>query len=288
MVVELRAAGRETVRRAAQAVRRRLEQVAAAEGCAAELRPLGTPDGARMDPAVIAALERVCERQGRPWRRLASGAGHDAGAMAAHVPAGMLFVPSADGVSHSPREHTGDALLVAGAQALLEGVLEVLDHERPAALGRLNSLPPDEAERELVACCASRRWAAAVTAGRPYPTARALRRAAADRWWALTAADWRDAFAAHPRIGAAASGEQAGVATASPETLAALAEGNRRYEERFGHLFIVRAAGRGAAEMLAQLRERLANDPETELRTAAAEQSAITRLRLERLLESRG
>jgi N-carbamoyl-L-amino-acid hydrolase len=288
MVVELRAARPETVDAAAQAVRRRLDEAAAAEGCTAELRPLGAHAGARMDPDVIAALERVCERRGRPWRRLASGAGHDAGAMAPRVPAGMLFVPSAGGVSHSPREHTDDGLLVAGAQALLEGVLEVLDHERPRALLRLDDLPPDEAERELLACCASRRWAAAMAAGRPYATARLLHRAAADRWWALTAADWREAFAAHARIGAAAGGEQAGIAGASQETLAALAEGNRRYVERFGHQFIVRAAGRSATEMLSLLHQRLGSDPEAELRIAAGEQADITRLRLERLLERGG
>jgi N-carbamoyl-L-amino-acid hydrolase len=285
MVVELRAAARETVGRAAEAVRDRLHQAAAGEGCTAELRPLGVSPGARMDPDVIAALECVCERQGRPWRRLPSGAGHDAGAMATRVPAGMLFVPSAGGISHSPSEHTGDALLVRGAQALLEGVLEVLDHERPDALRRLNELPDGEAERELLSCCASRRWAAAVTAARPYPTARALHRAAADRWWALAAEDWQEAFAAHPRIGAIAGGEQAGVAGATPETLAALADGNRRYEQRFGRVFIVRATGRTAAEMLDLLQRRLDGDPDTELRTAAGEQADITRLRLDRLLE---
>jgi beta-ureidopropionase / N-carbamoyl-L-amino-acid hydrolase len=285
MVVELRAASRETVDRAAQAVKLRLDRAAADEGCAAELRPLGTHTGARMDPDVIAALERVCDRRGRPWRRLASGAGHDAGAMASLVPAGMLFVPSAGGVSHSPREHTDDALLVAGAQALLDGVLEVLDHERPRALSRLNDLEPDEAERELLACCGSRRWGAAMTAGRPYPTARALQRAAADQWWALAAADWHEAFAAHLRIGDAAGGEQAGVAGASSETLAALAEGNRHYQDRFGRVFIVRASGRSAAEMMTLLHQRIGNDPETELLVAAGEQADITRLRLERLLE---
>ena len=151
-------------------------------------------------------------------------------------------------------------------------------------LQRLNELTQTEAERELLACCGSRRWAAVVSAGRPYPTARALQRAADQEWWALAEADWQEAFAAHPRIGATARGEQAGVAAAPPDTLAALAEGNRRYEERFGRVFLVRAAGRSAAEMLALLRQRLDSDPATELRVAAGEQAEITRLRLERLL----
>src|SRR5262249_27564495 len=120
--VELRAASPDTLDRAVAALRRRLDRIAAEGGCAAELDGRGTHPGARRDPGVVAALEQVCERQGRPWRRMVSGAGHDAGVMAARVPAGMLFVPSAGGVSHSPLEHTGDALLVQGAQALLDGV----------------------------------------------------------------------------------------------------------------------------------------------------------------------
>jgi allantoate deiminase len=78
-----------------------------------------------MDPATVEALVRVCERSGKPWRLMPSGAGHDAGVMASAVPAGMLFVPSRDGVSHSPLEHTDDHLLIQGCRLLLEAVLEL-------------------------------------------------------------------------------------------------------------------------------------------------------------------
>jgi 2-oxo-4-hydroxy-4-carboxy-5-ureidoimidazoline decarboxylase len=67
--------------------------------------------------------------------------------------------------------------------------------------------------------------------------------------------------------------------------LAALAEGNRAYEERFGYIFIVCATGKNADEMLALLRARMPNPPESEIRNAAGEQMKITRLRLEKLLE---
>lgn len=158
------------------------------------------------------------------------------------------------------------------------------------ALNHLNGLPAAEAEAALRGCCASARWAAAVAAGRPYPGAAALLDAAERAWWALEPGDWLEAFAAHPRIGERdvaeerARQEQAGVAGSSPSTMAALAEGNRRYEERFGHVFLVCAAGRSGDELLAALRRRLASDPASELRTAAREQAAITRLRLEALL----
>ena len=64
----------------------------------------------------------------------------------------------------------------------------------------------------------------------------------------------------------------------------AIAEGNRRYEERFGHVFLIAAAGREPQEILANLTRRLDNDPEDELRIAAHEHRRITRLRLDRML----
>jgi len=161
-------------------------------------------------------------------------------------------------------------------------------------LAALNGLPEDEAREALLACCGSRRWAAAMAAHRPFADLAAVERAADEAWWALGADDWREAFAAHPRIGERAPGagraaawsarEQAGTEDAAAEVRAALARTNRDYEARFGHLFIVCASGKTPAEMLALLEARLGADPRAELDTAAGEQAAITRLRLHRLL----
>jgi 2-oxo-4-hydroxy-4-carboxy--5-ureidoimidazoline (OHCU) decarboxylase len=68
------------------------------------------------------------------------------------------------------------------------------------------------------------------------------------------------------------------------EALASLADENRRYENRFGHVFLIAASGRSAEEILQSLRQRMKNDPATELSVAAAEQRKITQLRLEQLL----
>ena len=131
---------------------------------------------------------------------------------------------------------------------------------------------------------------------RPFGTQDSLLAAARDEWFALGPDDWLEAFSHHPRIGdrealarrfAATrhlSGrEQAGVAAASREVLDALAAGNREYEERFGYIFIVCATGRSADGMLALMRARLTNDPDTEIRIAAGEQARITALRLRAL-----
>jgi OHCU decarboxylase len=164
-------------------------------------------------------------------------------------------------------------------------------------LAKLNSLSPAEARDELLKCCGSRRWAEGVDAGRPYGSGAELAEAADRVWWSLREEDWLEAFRAHPKIGerkAAAEvseearrwseREQSGAGGASAETLSALAEGNRAYEEKFGFIFIVCAAGKSAAGMLALLEARMGNDAGAELRVAAEEQRRITRLRLEKLL----
>lgn len=151
----------------------------------------------------------------------------------------------------------------------------------------LNGLSPEKAEERLHSCFASRKWARLVAAGRPYPDLDALFVGAERAWSELEASDWSEALAGHPRVGerggssaAASEREQSGVRAADEETLAQLAEENRRYEARFGHVFLISAAGRGADEILAAIRTRMANDPVTEAKTAAAEHRKIARLRL--------
>lgn len=74
----------------------------------------------RMDVGVVAGLETACERAGVRWRKMISGAGHDAMMVAGKVPAGMLFVPSRDGISHSPDEYTDPRHLAQAVAVLLE------------------------------------------------------------------------------------------------------------------------------------------------------------------------
>jgi OHCU decarboxylase len=164
-------------------------------------------------------------------------------------------------------------------------------------LARLNALPAADAEAELRTCCGSRAWAGQVAALRPFADEDALFAAAEEVWWSLDREDWLEAFRSHPRIGEKKAeagqtareqgwsrGEQAGIDAAQDATRRALADGNRAYEVRFGHIYLACATGRSADELLSILTARLDNDPETELRVAASEQAKITRLRLEKLL----
>ena len=158
-----------------------------------------------------------------------------------------------------------------------------------------NSMPADELEKELLACCAAPAWGAAITAGRPYR----------DRASILDAADhplsWpevREGLSAHPRIGERAQGdskeaawsrrEQSAAAESDAATEAELIAANRAYEDRFGHVFLIFASGRSRSEILAAARERLGNDDETERAIVAEQLRLIARLRLGRLLDALG
>jgi allantoicase len=156
------------------------------------------------------------------------------------------------------------------------------------ALDRLNAAPIDEAEAMLLPCCGSRNWVRGMVKSRPFQDIGAVKSTSDRIWRDLTPGDWLEAFAAHPRIGERgdqrSQREQAGALGAGADVLAELAEGNRVYESRFGHIFIVCASGKSAPEMLAILRERLGNDPETERLVAAEEQRKIMNLRLEKWL----
>lgn len=164
---------------------------------------------------------------------------------------------------------------------------------RSSVAARLDALSEPGAREALRRCCASGAWVEGMLARRPFGDDRALFETADEVWRGLGPDDWLEAFAAHPRIGererrdsptAEWSGEeQSGVGTAEAATRRALADGNRAYEEKFGHVFLICATGKSAGEMLAALEERLENDPGTELRVAAEEQRKITRLRLEKL-----
>ncbi len=153
-----------------------------------------------------------------------------------------------------------------------------------------NALSAESAGRELLRCCGSREWVQAMAEARPFQSVAALCSEAEQIWWRLSPADWLEAFRAHPKIGgptsdsAWAAQEQAGVGSATTSTVTGLAQGNEEYLTKFGYIFIVCATGKSAEEMLAILRSRLANDPEDELQMAAAEQSKITRIRLEKLV----
>ena len=161
----------------------------------------------------------------------------------------------------------------------------------------LDAATLEQARELLTACCGAAPWVDAMLVARPFGDRETLFTSADRAWKALTEAQLEAAIARHPRLGesrakaalsareqAWSAGEQSGVGAADDAARAALVQGNEDYERRFGHTFILCATGLGPAQMLAALRERLANDKRTERAITARELHKITRLRLEKLL----
>ena len=160
-----------------------------------------------------------------------------------------------------------------------------------------NSCSEAGALEQFRKCCGSSLWTERMAHHRPFTSLQELKRVADETYNGLTAGDWKEAFSHHPKIGDVkslrekfastqqwAAGEQSGAHNASEQVLSALAEGNTAYHQKFGYIFIVCATGKSAEEMLGLLKERLPNNPDTELLIATEEQRKIMHLRLEKLL----
>lgn len=168
-------------------------------------------------------------------------------------------------------------------------------------LSQFNELSQADATSRLLTCCTSTRWAHDLANARPFANIDTLL-TRSDSIWAqaqMSEANLLEAFDGHPQIGNvdslkekyrntqdSAAHEQAGANDAEDDVIAALAQGNQDYLDKFGFIFIVFATGKSAQQMLDLLLARLPNDRATELANAAAEQNKITRLRLQKLLNA--
>lgn len=162
-----------------------------------------------------------------------------------------------------------------------------------AGLAAFNALPEDEARVRLAACLDVRRWADEVLAGRPYASVEELEGVASASADALSPDELEAALARHPRIGerpgaghdaAHSTREQAGVSGAGDAAAQRIADGNRAYEERFGRVFLIRAAGRSAEEILTELHRRLDNTEADETAETIRQLREIAVLRLKEMV----
>ena len=158
-------------------------------------------------------------------------------------------------------------------------------------------LPEAELRDLLRSCLAVPRWIDEVAAGVPFASDAELIERAQHAAEPLRSDEIEMALADHPRIGDKPKGdgrsaafsrsEQQAPDAADAELAARIAEGNAAYEERFGRVFLIRAAGRTRAEILAEQQRRMALDDGAELRIVASELRAIALLRLAKLIEER-
>lgn len=159
----------------------------------------------------------------------------------------------------------------------------------PIRLNEFNELSPEAAEQLLRPCLDIDRWIRTLVDHRPYVSVDDLLTVAREAAYPFTGAELEAALAHHPRIGQQAGGdspeaalsrsEQAGL-TVDDDVQRRLREGNAAYEQRFGRVFLVRAAGRSATEILELLETRIGNDPQTEDAVVAEQLREIAVLRL--------
>nr|WP_301301776.1 2-oxo-4-hydroxy-4-carboxy-5-ureidoimidazoline decarboxylase [Prauserella alba] len=166
--------------------------------------------------------------------------------------------------------------------------------EESMTLEEFNSLAAADAAEVLRPCLDVDRWIHAVADGRPYADVESCVAAARQVAHPLQPAEIEAALAHHPRIGERSTGgsaearhsrrEQAGLGEAGADVEQRLAAGNAAYEERFGRVFLIRAAGRTHREILDELERRLEQEPADELAETGEQLEQIAALRLEGLL----
>lgn len=116
--MDCRHTDKEVLTRFSEQVEADMARIAAEHGVGIEIDRWMDEDPVPMDPELVATIEQTARDAGANYRMMHSGAGHDSQVIAPHVPTGMLFVPSIDGVSHNPAEDTKPEDLAQGIDAL--------------------------------------------------------------------------------------------------------------------------------------------------------------------------
>lgn len=157
-----------------------------------------------------------------------------------------------------------------------------------------NAMDDDTARGRLLTCLDVPRWADEVLAARPFEDLGQIEDRMVAAASTMTDEELEQALARHPRIGeradaakhdaALSTNEQAGVDRGDPDLAHRLVEGNRAYEERFGRVFIIRAAGRSGRDILDQLRSRMGNSDEAERAETINQLTQIALLRVREVL----
>ena len=123
--IELRDLSPEKIARLGDEIRKQAQQIARETNTEVIIKKLENDPAAMATPQIQFQIEQAAASLGLRSMRLPSGAGHDAQIMAKLGPMGMIFVPSVNGISHSPRELTRWPDCANGANVLLHTILGV-------------------------------------------------------------------------------------------------------------------------------------------------------------------
>ena len=120
--IDIRGIDKDSISRAAEAIRGAIKDAERTRGIPCDVEIISASDPVALDEGVIESLAGAAEKSSLSWRRMASGAGHDAMKVAPLYPAGMVFIPCREGISHSPEEEASLEDVALGAEVILEGI----------------------------------------------------------------------------------------------------------------------------------------------------------------------
>jgi len=127
--VDLRNSDNDALQKAEAMLVEFVKSVEAEDGVSIEVRALEHVLPVQFHPMAIQAVEESARKLGLGFQRMVSGAGHDAQLMAHKFPSAMIFVPSREGISHSPKEYTEPEDLARGAEVLLNAVVGLANRD---------------------------------------------------------------------------------------------------------------------------------------------------------------
>jgi N-carbamoyl-L-amino-acid hydrolase len=127
--VDLRNPDSAALKEAEELLYARAREIEASDEVNITFRDLEHVSPVKFDPAVVDVIEHVTKELGIPAKRMVSGAGHDAQLLASICPTAMIFIPSRDGVSHSPDEYSSPDDLERGANVLLHTALKLANQK---------------------------------------------------------------------------------------------------------------------------------------------------------------
>lgn len=127
LTIDVRNTDDEVLQRAEREIADFLGTIAQQEGVKIETQRLARFEPVVFDEKIVQLVQQVSTNLGHSSLLMPSGAGHDAQMFARVCPAGMIFVPSINGISHNPAEDTSSADLEAGANVLLHAMLSLAE-----------------------------------------------------------------------------------------------------------------------------------------------------------------
>lgn len=127
--VDIRSITAAAKNRAVRLVQAKIREIARRRGLDVDILPIREENPVPLDKRLVHLLKQCCESRGIDYEVMPSGAGHDAMQMAKITPAGMLFIPSRRGISHSPLEWSDPEDICLGTQLLLDSIIRVANEQ---------------------------------------------------------------------------------------------------------------------------------------------------------------